>query len=647
MLVLLAAVATGAMAQETYKVSVKEGTEDASNWQGKAGEGEYQALPLEGVAANTAVSVKYNGTKKVKSVKAVKKAAKPDLLPAVFTVDAGKTVKFSKGNLQATYNGSSWIWGFAEHQWDYIGNAAGNTSINGNGTVSANGTVDLFGWVGASSTWTGAAQYGISNSTATNNVDGYGNVGGEAQKVGWGATVGTGWRTLTRLEWLHLLNERETGVTVNSTNHARYTLAIINTDGTAVKGLIIFPDSYAGGSPAGVTWGTINAKSTFDTTCTSEVCTALEAAGCVFLPAAGYREASNVTDAGIGAGYWSSSSSAATTAIGPYFESDYMSIQYVSSRKYGYSVRLVQAVAAEPVVTDLSTKNADYTANDGETLTGTLGADVKISIADGATVTLNNVTINGTNNIDYGWAGITCLGDATIILSGTNTVTGFYEDYPGIQAAAGKTLTINGTGSLTASSNDYGAGIGGGFGISCGNIEIQGGVITATGGDYAAGIGAASGVGTGESICGTITISGGTVTAIGGSYAAGIGSGYAQTKPSTCGAISISGGTVSAKAGALAPAAIGKGNVDAGESTCASVTITPDITSLTLTNTNDDVTGIVSDFINATAVNANTTPITYMLPTSVTDPTITGGMDYYGFATSYNDGTKTWTITKK
>ena len=263
-------------------------------------------------------------------------------LPAVFTVDAGKTVKFSKGNLQATYNGSSWIWGFAEHQWDYIGNAAGNTSINGNGTVSANGTVDLFGWVGASSTWTGAAQYGISNSTATNNVDGYGNVGGEAQKVGWGATVGTGWRTLTRPEWLYLLSTRETGITVNSTNHARYTLAIINTDGTAVKGLIIFPDSYAGGSPAGVTWGTINAKSTFNTTCTSAGWTALEAAGCVFLPAAGYREASNVTDAGVGGGYWSSSSNNAPYAFGLYFESDYMTIQYGGSRKYGFSVRLVR-----------------------------------------------------------------------------------------------------------------------------------------------------------------------------------------------------------------------------------------------------------------------------------------------------------------
>jgi len=63
----------------TYSVTLAEGTEDATNWQGKAGEGEYQSLPLEGVAAGTAVSVKYSGKKKVKSVKAVKKAAAPSL----------------------------------------------------------------------------------------------------------------------------------------------------------------------------------------------------------------------------------------------------------------------------------------------------------------------------------------------------------------------------------------------------------------------------------------------------------------------------------------------------------------------------------------------------------------------------------------
>ena len=58
-----------------YSVTLKDDTEDAANWQGKAGEGEYQSLPLTGLEAGTAVNVKYNGTKKVKSVKARKKAA--------------------------------------------------------------------------------------------------------------------------------------------------------------------------------------------------------------------------------------------------------------------------------------------------------------------------------------------------------------------------------------------------------------------------------------------------------------------------------------------------------------------------------------------------------------------------------------------
>ena len=70
LLVLLAAVATGAVAQTTYKVSVKEGTEDATNWTITPAE-----ATTTGVAAGTEVKATYGGTKKVKSVKAVKKAA--------------------------------------------------------------------------------------------------------------------------------------------------------------------------------------------------------------------------------------------------------------------------------------------------------------------------------------------------------------------------------------------------------------------------------------------------------------------------------------------------------------------------------------------------------------------------------------------
>ena len=223
---------------------------------------------------------------------------------------------------------------------------------------------------------------------------------------------------------------------------------------------------------------------------------------------------------------------------------------------------------------DLSKLTADYEAQDGEVLTGTLGANVKISIAAGATVTLDGVTINGVKSKDFKWAGITCVGDATIILKDgtTNTVMGFKADYPGIFIASDKTLTIKGetagTGSLNARSNGSGAGIGGGYQIACGNIEIQGGVITATGGSNSAGIGSGR-----ESSCGNITISGGSVTATGGANGAGIGSGYAGS----CGNITITTGVtqVTATKGDYAPNSIGKAE---GSSSCGTVTIGGSVT---------------------------------------------------------------------
>ena len=169
------------------------------------------------------------------------------------------------------------------------------------------------------------------------------------------------------------------------------------------------------------------------------------------------------------------------------------------------------------------------TATDGMTLTGTLAVNVKVSIADGATVTLNGVTIEGESDYNLRYAGITCQGNATVLLadSTSNTLKGFSPNYPGIYVPVDKTLTIKGktagTGVLNASSNGRGAGIGGGYGttLHCGNIVIEGGVIIATGGDEAAGIGASWGA-----TNGTITISGGTVTATGGNGASGIGSGH-------------------------------------------------------------------------------------------------------------------------
>ena len=179
-------------------------------------------------------------------------------------------------------------------------------------------------------------------------------------------------------------------------------------------------------------------------------------------------------------------------------------------------------------------RGVKFTVKNGYILTGILGGKCMISIADGATVTFDNVNIVGGigRSIISKYAGITCEGNATIILVGTNYVKGFHDYYPGIQPAEGKTLTIKGSGSLTAKSEEA-PGIGSAYKINCGNINIEGGTISAFGGSDAAGIGSVN-----LSTCGNITISGGTVDATGGSKGPGIGSGPAAY----CGNITITKG---------------------------------------------------------------------------------------------------------
>lgn len=283
-------------------------------------------------------------------------------------------------------------------------------------------------------------------------------------------------------------------------------------------------------------------------------------------------------------------------------------------------------------LTDLSTISSNYEAKNGEILTGTLASNVKISIAapvapaTTTTVTLKDANINGSGTWTSGnYAGITCEGNATIILEGTNTVQGFASNYPGIYVPENKTLTIMGSGSLTVQGKSYAAGIGGGAANSnknCGNIVIKGGNITATGGSYAAGIGtgrannasvaggnieinggtiyatggsSSAAIGTGyvnnsgsSNTCGTITINGGSVTATGGNAAAGIGTGSANNSGSNeCGAITINGGTVIA-IGKTGGAGIGTGSAsNSGSSnTCGAITISTGVTSVTATKGN-------------------------------------------------------------
>ena len=179
-------------------------------------------------------------------------------------------------------------------------------------------------------------------------------------------------------------------------------------------------------------------------------------------------------------------------------------------------------------------RGVKFTVKNGYILTGILGGTCMISIADGATVTLDNVNIVGGigRSIMSKYAGITCEGNATIILVGTNYVKGFHDYYPGIQPAEGKTLTIKGSGSLTAKSEEA-PGIGSAYMINCGNINIEGGTIAAFGGVDSAGIGSGYG-----SSCGNITITKGVtkVTAKGNNAVTSIGF---SNRASRCGKITI------------------------------------------------------------------------------------------------------------
>ena len=233
----------------------------------------------------------------------------------LFSVNASKKVFFSKGNLRFT----SSAWSFFDNQYDYY-------------QAHSPGAWDKFGWS------TSTTNYGMRTSTTAS--DYYGDL------VDWGATMGTGWRTLTSAEWAYLFNTRKSGSTVFGTENARYTQATINTDVTGVNGVILFPDGVTIAETEVSTAGTVNGISAWGTQCTTAQWTDLEAKGCVFLPAAGYRYGSQVFNYGGQGLYWSCTVDG-TFRYNVFFGSGELNPERYSSRLSsgscnGYSVRLVR-----------------------------------------------------------------------------------------------------------------------------------------------------------------------------------------------------------------------------------------------------------------------------------------------------------------
>lgn len=266
------------------------------------------------------------------------------VIDGVFTInDNGDKVFFSQGNLQ--YIGSASTWKFAEHQWEVVGKAQDNST-------SSQCTRDLFGW--GTSGWNCGNIYYRPYDTDDSEGYYYGPAGnydltGSYANSDWGIynPISNGgnqaglWRTLTSAEWIYLFNTRE-GSSINGEAHARYAKASVN----GMAGMILFPDDYI--HPDGVPEPNgINDSSAsfYDNDYESNYWRTMEEAGCVFLPAAGYRVGTEVGLNGIygpSGAYWSVSYYEGYAAYMVYFGVEALSLGDWYNRLTGVSVRLVR-----------------------------------------------------------------------------------------------------------------------------------------------------------------------------------------------------------------------------------------------------------------------------------------------------------------
>lgn len=253
----------------------------------------------------------------------------------LFSVSENTQVYFSQGNLQ--YRASTDTWRFAEHQWDYVGDDNSNIS------QTYSGWIDLFGW--GTSGWDCGNTYYHPYDYITSNGLLYGppdnnNLTGEYANSDWGVynAISNGgnqvglWRTLTREEWNYVFYNRTTS------SGKRFAKAKVND----IPGLVLLPDNW---NTSVFNLNNVNniAASFNVNTITLSQWVTLEQAGAIFLPAAGKRYGTSVSQAGSECKYWSSSDSNFDYAY--YLTSDIYSFPMTSGcRHLGYSVRLVHSV---------------------------------------------------------------------------------------------------------------------------------------------------------------------------------------------------------------------------------------------------------------------------------------------------------------
>lgn len=267
----------------------------------------------------------------------------------LFSVAEGRQVLFAPGNLQFCTAGSRsttegtaiGTFRFAEHQYDYLGQA--NVLVSDTNT----GWIDLFTW--GSSGWHVAP---CSEKDGDYDIE---SLCGSEAYADWGVYNAIGadapgtWRTLTRDEWDFLVNRRASS-TVDSTDSARYAEATV----CGVKGLVLFPDSFV--RPAAlapiVNINSNNFAINFgDNIYNADEWALMEKAGAVFLPAAGFRGGTWLSTVGDGGSYWASTCNAARQAYALLFIDGLINASaectYEKDRGYGRSVRLVRDARAK------------------------------------------------------------------------------------------------------------------------------------------------------------------------------------------------------------------------------------------------------------------------------------------------------------
>ena len=241
-----------------------------------------------------------------------------------FTVDAsGNKVYFSKGNLY--WDGSKYQ--FEAKQCDYRhynGKTNDKAVINGEITTTPDGTVGSLFWV--KSTETAIKPYDASYGTSS--------PADATADTFFAATSEKKWRTLSKDEWDYLLNSR-----TDAAKKVGY--------GTVcgVNGIILLPDVFTdpmknNGDGAFIP----KAKTDWETNIyVSDNWAAMEAAGAVFLPAAGNRLGSSGNYVGRRGDYWSATPGEYNP--GYVYDLDFngyvMNPDDYSSRDFGLSVRLV------------------------------------------------------------------------------------------------------------------------------------------------------------------------------------------------------------------------------------------------------------------------------------------------------------------